>query len=162
MIDKVSKETYEEVRRLTINNPFGDRILYLLKNQKIAKEPVLNLHGKTSPPNCIGTALWVAGVSKLDYPYHAYEDELNEHMIDEDDNRDELIKALRSNPKNKILGAFCFSYSVEADWHAGIYLGRIKEQDFLFSQNGHGKPFVIGTSLCFANPRYFIPRTLKK
>ncbi len=154
-----------EIERLIIRNPFSERILHLLLNPQLASKPVLNRYKRESPPNCIGTAFWVAGVSKLDYPYHGYENELSPHMKLNIPPEERLLEAIFGNkhPENMIPGAFNFSYCVLSDgWHAGIYLGRVEDKEVLFAQHGHGRPFGIETEKCYASPKYFIPRTLNK
>jgi len=152
-------ENIPEVERLILKNPFSGRMIHLLRHQELYDKPVLNLAGKLEPPNCMGTAFWIAGVSKLDYPYQANDCELNPHMkVEEEDWEDHF----RVHSERKIPGAFAFSYSVEIDsWHAGIYLGEIKSRDILFAQHGTHKMFGIETwgPVRF---EYYIPATLKK
>jgi hypothetical protein len=158
----VMENILEEIGLLIEQNPFCSRMSFLLANQKIAKKPVLNRQGELSAPNCIGTAFFVAGVGSLGYPYHAYEGELDTHMktkvkVKWDD-------CFHDHPERRIPGSFIFSYSVENDgWHAGIYLGHVKEEHISFSQHGHGRKFGperISGNYC--SPRYYIPATLPK
>lgn len=153
-----------DIEKLISQNPFSERITYLINHQELSQKPVRNLKGELKAPNCIGTAFWIARVSSLNYPYHAYENELDKHMRDENDKRDTLIKTFYPNPNNKIPGAFIFSYGVEAeDWHAGIYLGSIGTKDISFAQHGVGGLFgPQSLAMNYANPQYYIPDTLSQ
>jgi hypothetical protein len=161
--DLIGKET-ERIVWLINQNPFAGRIWDLLLNPEIARKPVVNKKDLISTPNCIGTAFFVAGVSSLGYPYHAYSFELDPHM---DHPRPEKDPDLRSttfcqHDERRIPGAFCFSYCVRNDdWHAGIYLGRVNDEHISFAQNGHGGDFCLqnlrGNYAC---PNFYIPKTL--
>jgi hypothetical protein len=157
--EKELGEFWQELSQLICQNPFSERIQYLMLNQHLATTPVHNTKQKYSPPNCLGTALYVAQVSTLPYPYHAYDFELNEHM-ESQKSSDDIFFLLGSNIEHRIPGAFVFSYCLEADWHAGIYLGQIHKEHICFSQHGHKGKFGPETLRNFANPEYYLPKTL--
>ncbi len=152
----------DEIMALINNNPFAKKIIYLLCNQRVATIPVRNLLGESSKPNCLGTCFYIAGVSELLYPYHAYSRELEPH-VKSGRTPEEVATMLFPDFEKMIPGAFIFSYSSEQDdWHAGIYLGKIADVDIAFSQHGHGRlfgPEVVNRN--YANPNYYIPSTLK-
>ena len=154
----------ERIVWLINQNPFAERIWDLLLNPEIAKKPVVNKKDQLSAPNCIGTAFFVAGVSSLGYPYHAYSFELNPHMEQPKPEKedDSLFALFRRHDERRIPGAFCFSYCVgNEDWHAGIYLGAIKDEQILFAQNGHGGNFCLQTlNRNYSGPDFYIPKTL--
>ncbi len=143
----IKPKIFGEISSLINNNPFRKRIVFLLENQQLANTPIKNLLGIESCPNCIGTALFIAGVSPFNYPHRAYENELDQHM---------------NEKTNKHLpGAFVFSYSAESDdWHAGIYLGKIKEDHIAFAQHGRGDKFGPESLNCnYCAPHFYVPRT---
>ena len=154
-------ELDDELKGLIAQNPFCERILFLLANPQLATTPVLNTKGRLSPPNCIGTAFFVAGVSSLPYPYHGYGFELYPHMRQPDQKWDDFFFP---HPERRIPGAFVFSYCIEIeDWHAGIYLGETRQGHILFAQRGHAEEFALETlSGNYSNPDYYIPTTLMK
>ena len=150
----------EDIGELIEQNPFSERIKYLLERPSLSRIPVLNLHDEMSPPNCLGTSFWIADVGKLDYPYHAYSYELDEHMGKTENSAKSLFN---SNLERRISGAFCFSFDTRIEgWHSGIYLGTIGKEHILFGQHGHGKDFGLETEWVFVCPEYYIPRSLKK
>lgn len=153
----------DEIASMIDQNPFFERIRFLLANQDLAKKPVKNVAGEFSPPNCIGTAFFIAGVGPFDYPYHAYGNELSEHM-EQQPGSGRWDDAFSGHPERKIPGAFIFSYSVESDdWHAGIYLGTVGDEHILFAQHGHGESFGPELeSRNYCSPSYYIPKTLLK
>ena len=154
----------ERIVWLINQNPFAGRIWDLLLNPAIATKPVVNKQAELSAPNCIGTALFVAGVSDLGYPYHAYSYELNPHMEQPKAAKDEdsLFALFRRHDERRIPGAFCFSYCVGSDdWHAGIYLGTVRDEQVLFAQNGRGGDFCVQTARRnYAFPDFYVPKTL--
>jgi hypothetical protein len=156
----IGKEV-EAIVRLINQNPFSERIWELLLNPEVAVRKVKNKRDRLSEPNCIGTAFYVAGVSDLGYPYHAYDYELDEHMRDPG-SEEEDSPLFRRFDKGRIPGAFCFSYCVSGDdWHAGIYLGALNDRHVLFAQNGRGCKFCVQTlARNYASPNFYVPRTL--
>ncbi len=154
LIKNISK-----VERLILKNPFSERMVFLLGHQELATKRVPAVLGNESEPNCIGTLLWIAGLSKLDHPYHGYDSELEPHTKVEGDDWGDLF---RVHPERKIPGALGVSYDYNGDCHTGIYLGEVKSTEVLFAQHGLGKRFGIETSRCYSNLRYYIPRTLRK
>lgn len=153
---------WREVLALIERNPFSERIFYLLAHQEIASVAVVNTRGISSPPNCIGTALYIAGVSTLPYPYHAYSYELNPHMEQPGEKRwDDFFWP---HEERRIPGGFVFSFCAEGDgWHAGIYLGQIGDEHILFAQHDHGGNFGVETlARNYASPDYYVPSTLLK
>jgi len=149
-----------DILALIGRNPFSERIKFLLEHQELSNRPVPNLAGELGVPECKGTAFWIAGVSKLDYPYQANDDELNQHMEQSGPKRwDDFF---RVHNERRIPGAFCFSYSAQVDsWHAGIYLGEIGEEHVLFAQHGTGNKFGPESLRYYSHPDYYIPRSLK-
>lgn len=145
-------------------NPFSERLIYLLNNQDLAAGKVVNLKGIVSEPNCIGTALFIAGVSELNYPYHGYSSELNPHMkepVIERSSMARIANMFSSHLERRIPGAFAFSYSVEIDdWHAGVYLGEVDGVPILFAQHGHKGKFGPESLRNYSCPTYYIPLTL--
>jgi len=151
-----------EIVSLIDKNPFSERIRFLLGNQNLAKKPVKNVVGEISPPNCLGTAFFIAGVSPFNYPYHGYDFELNPHMKQPGPRKwDDCFSF--GHFDRRVPGAFVFSYSVENDgWHAGIYLGIVGDEHVLFAQHGHGESFGPESLINYASPDYYIPKTLLK
>jgi hypothetical protein len=148
-------DNLDDILSLIDQNPFSERIWYLLKNENIAKIPVKNIVGEYSPPNCIGTAFFIAGVGELDYPYHGYGFELNDHISNQSNN------FFKQYLERRIQGAFAFSYSTKIDsWHAGIYLGKIKNEHVFFAQHGHAESFGPESLRNFSSIFYEIPKTL--
>ncbi len=147
-------------------NPFVNNIHFLLNNPELARIPVLNKHGERRNPNCIGTAFFIAGISSLGYPYHAYDNELGGHRVKDDPNRsyeDKLKDTLSRNIHNKIPGAFV--YSLMDSYHVSIYLGAIEDMDIFFSQFGSiGSKRMFGTQTerCFGNPMFYLPTSLSR
>ena len=144
----IKPDVFGEISKLINKNPFRERIIFLLENQQLANTPIKNLLGIESCPNCIGTALFIAGVSPFNYPYHAYENELDLHM---------------NETANKFLPeAFVFSYNVMSDdWHVGIYLGKINEDHIAFAQHGHGNKFGPESLYCnYCTPHLYVQRNL--
>lgn len=144
----IRQEMFFGIINLITNNPFKERIIFLLNNQNFSRTKIKSPRGIVSCPNCIGTALFTAGITSLDFPFHGYEEYLYPHM------RDETNKPFS--------GTFIFSYWAEGDnWHAGIYLGNIGENDISFAQHGHGGRFGPESLSCnYCNPSFYIPRTL--
>ena len=146
------EDLFRHFALLIDQSPFSEKIWFLIINQHLSEKSVLNVKGETKPPNCLGTAFFVAGVSQIDYPYHAYDDELGPHM------RQRITGA--EIPE----GAFCFSPNYEpdgVDYHAGIYLGKIWGAHTLFAQHGKGCRFgVESLKANFINPEYYLPGTL--
>lgn len=141
-------ESSKQIEQLIEVHPFSERIKFLLNNPEIAKRPVKDIYGDLSEPNCLGTSFFVAGVSKFDYPYHAYENELGQFM---------------KQPiyDNIFPGVFNFSYYAEVDsWHSGIYLGEVDYGKIFFAQHGHARDFLIESLHNYSSPRYYIPETL--
>jgi hypothetical protein len=159
--DKDLGEIWREIAGLIDGNPFSERMRFLLENQHLATTPVKNLKDVVSPPNCIGTAFFVAGVSELDYPYHGYDFELNPHMKQEDNSEHDMFRLFNRHLERRIPGAFAFSYCVDADWHAGVYLGVVGEEHVLFAQHGHKGKFGPESLRNYDSPTYYIPRTLR-
>ncbi|MFA7252430.1 MAG: hypothetical protein WC027_01075 [Candidatus Paceibacterota bacterium] len=154
----------ESIVELINQNPFTSRIWFLLLNPEIAQKPVINKKSELKPPNCIGTALFVAGLDQIGYPYHAYDDELGDHTgeFDPENLQGRLFSSYRRYPERMIPGAFCFSYSEDADCHAGIYLGQVKGEHILFAQHGAGGVFCVETlSGNYTSPDFYIPATLQ-
>ncbi|MEI8248976.1 MAG: hypothetical protein WCG07_00560 [Candidatus Taylorbacteria bacterium] len=153
---------WEEAMSLIEQNPFSERIGFLLNHQEIATTPVKNMENIISIPNCIGTAFFVAGVGTLAYPYRAYDFELNPHMVQAEGSKS--IDMFRQHHERRIPGAFIFSYSAgQDDWHAGIYVGKIADEHISFAQHGHGGPFCLETvARNYCRPDYYIPSTLLK
>jgi len=147
------------IAELISQNPFSERIKLLLANPGWATKPVKNMMGELSAPNCLGTAFFIAGVGKFNYPYHAYDNELDEHMKQPGPKRWDDI--FLPHYERRIPGAFVFSCDFNADWHAGIYLGTIEDEHILFAQHGHGREFGPETLRNYSNPSYYIPRTLR-
>ena len=136
---------WESVAELIKENPFSEKMIYLLNNQWLSEKKVKNRAGTFSNPNCIGTAFFIAGACKN--PYQAFENELSKHM--------------KSGMEGKIPGSFVFSYCYEMDnFHAGIYLGTIKDTDIMFSQQGYGCKFGPETEGNYASPEYYLPSSL--
>ena len=155
---------WANILTLIERNPFSERMKFLLEHQDLFNKPVLNLAGELEPPNCHGTAFWVAGVSKLNYPYQANEDELNEHMKPEERGESDESRWRVCNPhiERRIPGAFSFSFDYNAGWHSGIYLGKIENEHIFFAQHGTHRGFGPESLRCYTNPTYYIPRSLKK
>ncbi|MDD5165559.1 MAG: hypothetical protein PHG25_03455 [Candidatus Pacebacteria bacterium] len=151
-----------ELLTMIESNPFSERISHLLTHQEIGQIKVRNNHGELSAPNCLGTAFFVAGVGALQYPYHAYSDELDPHLVQPE--KEKLIDLFRAHYERRVPGAFIFSYSVQQDgWHAGIYIGSIGEEHVAFAQHGHGGKFCFETiARNYVRPNYYIPSTLVK
>lgn len=151
----------KEIELLIERNPFSARMHYLLENQDLASKAVLNIRDRISPPNCIGTAFFIAGVGSLHYPYHAYSYELNLHMSSAGQTA-RWDDCFRKHIERRIPGAFIFSYSLEKDdWHAGIYLGEVDGEHLSFAQHGHSGKFGPETiSRNYCNPDYYLPSTL--
>jgi hypothetical protein len=152
----------EEILLLIDQNPFSERIKFLLLNQDIADKPVENIYGELSAPNCIGTALFIAGVGKFAYPYHAYEKELVKHRSYQPKSGD-WEACFFGHIERRIAGAIAFSYCVvPRGCHAGIYLGKVRDRHVLFAQHNHKEKF--GPESESRNhqfpPSYYIPRTL--
>jgi hypothetical protein len=155
----INSDLFEDIENLISKNPFAERINYLLLNQNLATNPVRNLRDEISAPNCIGTTFFIAGLSVLGYPYHAYENELSPHMKEE--NKREIFDLFNPHLERKVPGAFAFSYSAEAEgWHTGIYLGEIKGMDLAFSQHGHGAKFGPESLRMYASPKFYLPKNL--
>ena len=153
---------WKELSFLMEQNPFSEKMCFLLTHKEIAKVPVENKMGEISEPNCIGTAFFVADVSALKYPYHGYDFELDPHMIQPGEkSHDDMF---HQHHERRIPGAFIFSYSVQSDgWHAGIYIGKIGEEHVAFAQHGHGGSFCLETvARNYCSPEYYIPSTLLK
>lgn len=155
--------TFGEIMPLINQNPFSERIRFILGDLGLATRHVLNKHNELKPPNCLGSAFWIAGVSDLNYPYHAYDYELKEHM-----NKNfgpKYWDSTELNLENAIPGAFVFSCAISldgADWHSGIYLGQIKDRSIMFEQHCAGGSFGPESLQRYIRPRFYIPKTLRK
>ena len=157
--EKVLRPILEGVALMIDQNPFSGRIWSLLTNARLATKPVLNTKGEIIPPNCLGTVFFVAGVGSFDYPYHAYDDELNQHL--KQPGPKDWSDSFRIHLDRRIPGAFCFSCDgVNADWHAGIYLGLVGDEHVFFAQHGSGGIFCLELMRYYPNSDYYIPRTL--
>jgi hypothetical protein len=159
---KLLGEHLEAVALLIDQNPFADKIRYLIANQEIRHKAVINKLGKLSPPNCIGTAFFIAGVSEFGCPYHAYGYELDPHF-NPTGKEITWMDYHCDSKKGKQPGAFIFSCARDTDdsWHAGIYLGQVNGDHVAFSQHGHGGKF--GPELVkknYESPYYYVPRAL--
>lgn len=160
--DESLKCIVNEIGSLIEANPFFERIWTLLGDQSLATKPVRNKVGELSAPNCIGTAFFVAGVGAFNYPYHAYDFELAPHMKQPEEPSKSLADHFRIRRARMVPGAFCFAYHPGAEsWHAGIYLGEVREENIVFAQHGHGGNFCPElVAKHYFNPDYYIPRTL--
>jgi hypothetical protein len=155
--EKIIGHISGDVVAMIDQNPFSERIKFLLANQDLAKKPVKNVNGELSAPNCIGTAFFIAGVGPFGYPYYAY-DEIRQYLEEP-----ELRNYFSEHSERRVPGAFCFSYSTEiGDWHAGIYLGMVGDEHILFAQHGYGKSFGPESLWNYCVPTYYLPRTLLK
>ncbi len=156
----IISRAWKELASMVENNPFRERICHLLTHQRIGQMEVKNNHNELSAPNCLGTAFYIAGVSALKYPYHAYADELDRHMAQPEERK--LVNMFRTHHERRVPGAFIFSYSVQLDgWHAGIYIGSVGEERMAFAQDGHGGKFCLETiARNYCRPNYYTPATL--
>lgn len=150
---KILKDNLEQIGQLIIENPFFEKISFLLKNRDLAHKEVNNMHGEMRRPNCIGTALWIAGKTELDYPYHGYEDCLERvfgwHEIHNGYWRSKFSE------ENATHGAMVLS-CYHGDWHAGIYLGKVNEDHITFCKQGHdGAPFGPASFRYYARPKFY-------
>ena len=147
----------KQVVKLLKNNPFFERINFLLRNREIATRKVKNVFGEISCPNCIGTAFFVAGVGKFDYPYYAHRFEFDTGTGYNDCNEHIPIKM---NISKRVPGAFVASYCSLIDgWHIGIYIGKVNEYSVAFSQQGHGGAFGVETVVHnYKRPEYYSAR----
>lgn len=147
---EVFKDHLEEIRDLIEANPFYEKMKYLLENRKLAYEEVRNIHGEMRTPNCIGTALWINGKSKLDYPYHGYEEDLAEILGWNELNNAYWKKEF--SEAQTLPGALVIS-CYDEDWHAGIYLGKIANKHITFCKQGCGySPFGPASFRYYARP----------
>jgi hypothetical protein len=153
---------WQELLPLIGQNPFSKRMFFLLTHPEIAKVRVKNRKDEIRVPNCIGTAFFVAGVGTLKYPYHAYDFELDQHMVQPGEKKWDDV--FFRHYEKRIPGAFIFSYSVQQDdWHAGIYVGKVGEEHLAFTQDGPGGNFCLQTiARNYCSPDYYIPSTLLK
>ncbi len=158
-----------EILELIMDNPFSERMMYLLQNQQLAKIPVENSYSQMSPPNCIGTGLFVSSLSRFSHPYHAYFNELSPHLSktpesDHDDDFETRIfnfnQSFSQHYERMIPGAFAVAHSYDADTHLGIYLGKIDGLDVLFAQHGWKGKFGPETLRNYDSPTYYFPKTL--
>ncbi len=138
-----------EVREMLLNHPWGERMLFLLGRQDLAKTKVHRIvDGEVNfrPPNCVGTALYVAGVGELPTPYHGYSFDLDPHV------GIEYLGPL----KHPLL---VLSVNFESSgWHAGVFLGSIGYEAIAFAQQGAGKPFGVETvRRNYVVPRFYTP-----
>lgn len=140
-----------DIELLVSQNPFAEKIKFLINNMHLAKVPVADMFGELRPPNCIGTALFIAGVGRFEHPYHGYDTDLSETL---------------KHPRLSVAvpGSLCLFYSRKADdWHVGVYLGIYDDQHTLFAQQGPGGDFALESLLGnYASPAFYLPRTLLK
>ena len=152
---EIIKPRISEIVAFIDDSPFSKRIKFLLDNQQIGEKLVKDKDGKLSPPNCLGTAFYVAGLGLFKHPYHAREDELWEHL-----NQPKRMGYVWPYRENMIPGAFIFSKGEGGGWHGGIYLGAIGKEDIFFAQHCHGGPFGSETLRCYEYPAYYLPKTI--
>ncbi len=154
---EVIEGAWEEVLSLIEQNPFQERVSFLLAHQEISDIEVMDKRGIMQKPNCIGTALFIAGTSPFDHPHYGYSSEMNPHMEGQPGERG-LIDMFRTFTERRISGAFVFSLSHyrESSWHAGIYLGQIGSEHILFAQHGYGEKFGLETLA----RNYYLPPSL--
>lgn len=130
---KILKNYLLEIRDLIEINPFYEKIRYLLENRGLEHKKVKNVHDEMRTPNCIGTALWIAGKTKLEYPYHGYEDCL-ERVFGWDEIHNGYWRS-KFSEEHAVPGAVVLS-CYNDDWHAGIYLGKVNENHVTFCKQG--------------------------
>ena len=157
------EDAWPEIWAMVERHPFSEQIQFLLANQDLSRKKVLNIRREMSEPNCIGTALFVAGLSPLGYPYHGLSVELGQHMK-EDDGLSLAQMIWHCTVERRRPGVFIFSHCGESDdWHAGIYVGQIGNEHIAFAQHGRGRPFGFESiRQNYADAQYYTPSTLAK
>ncbi|VVB80501.1 Uncharacterised protein [uncultured archaeon] len=144
------KDSLEEIRALIEANPFYEKIKFLLKNKDLQKRKVKNMHDEIRSPNCIGTALWIIGKSQLDYPYHGYDECLARLLGWKELKNDYWGK--KFSKEQATPGALVIS-CYDGDWHAGVYLGKVKNKHITFCKQGYSySPFGPASFRYYARP----------
>lgn len=134
-VNEIKNEKFERELKpfLEANVPaLASRILYLVRNPSLGKQPYLDPVFGDFYSNCLGTSLWVHGLTKLERPGfvdgHTFGKFLSNPELFEEGNR------IFPTPGE----IFFFYKSSKEDYHSGIWLGRDNNKDFFFHQDGYG------------------------